>query len=292
SASPPRVALQRAPAGAWRLDEGCHPRARSLRRRTERASTVPTVGDVQRPEHRSRVDVSVRRSAAAGATAALAWAALEPLDRRVFRCDYSDVALLGNAVMPRRGWLPLGLALHALNGAAFGLGYELLRARTPYDPRRLAVGLALIEHVTLYPLGHFVDRFHPRRGEPGIPPLVANPRAFAQATVRHAAFRCLLAPPPPHPRRPPRPTLTSAPPPAGVGCLSLGGTVSASAGRGCADSATILRSGSPRDAGRRRPMRRTRRAAATGAEALARRTCRERRGCGVRRSPNPRTRVV
>ena len=34
----------------------------------------------------------------AGATAALVWAAQEPLDRQVFGCDYSDVALLGKAV--------------------------------------------------------------------------------------------------------------------------------------------------------------------------------------------------
>jgi hypothetical protein len=151
-----------------------------------------TVGDAQRSGHDAGIDMSARRSAAAGATGALVWAALEPLDRLVFRCDYSDVALLGKAVARGRGWLPAGLVLHALNGAAFGLGYELLRTRTPYEPRRLALGLALVEHVTLYPLGYMIDRFHPRRGEPGVPPLLANPRAFAQATVRHTLFGWLL----------------------------------------------------------------------------------------------------
>jgi hypothetical protein len=52
--------------------------------------------------------------------------------------------------------------------------------------------MALAEHVALYPLGYFVDRFHPARGEPGIPPLLTNARAFGQATVRHAIFGLLL----------------------------------------------------------------------------------------------------
>ena len=135
---------------------------------------------------------SARRAAGAGAVAALVWAALEPLDRRVFRCDYSDVAVLGKAVARGRGWLPAGLAMHAANGAVFGLAYDRVRRRTELPAERLAVGLALAEHVTLYPLGYFVDRYHPRRGEPGVPPLLTNPRAFAQATLRHALFGALL----------------------------------------------------------------------------------------------------
>jgi len=141
----------------------------------------------------ARVDTgSAGRAAAAGAVAALVWAALEPLDRRLFRCDYSDVALLGKAVARGRGWPAAGLAMHAANGAAFGLCYDRLRRRLDLPPRRLAVGLALAEHVTLYPLGYFVDRYHPRRGESGIPPLLTNPRAFAQATFRHAVFGAVL----------------------------------------------------------------------------------------------------
>jgi hypothetical protein len=58
--------------------------------------------------------------------------------------------------------------------------------------RRLALGMALAEHVALYPLAYFVDRYHPARGEEGIPPLLTNPRAFAQATARHALFGLLL----------------------------------------------------------------------------------------------------
>ncbi len=132
------------------------------------------------------------RAAAAGAVAATAWGALEPIDRRMFDCDYSDIALLGKAVTRKR-WRAAGFALHALNGAAFGLGFDAARRRLPWSTRRIALAAALAEHVALYPLSYFVDRYHPARGEAGVPPLLRNPRAFAQATLRHALFGLLLA---------------------------------------------------------------------------------------------------
>jgi hypothetical protein len=130
--------------------------------------------------------------AAAGAVAAAVWGLLEPLDQRAFRCDYSDVALLGKAVTRGRGWRAAGFALHTVNGAIFGLVFDACRRRLPVDSRRLALGMALAEHLALYPSAYFVDRHHPARGEKGIPPLLANPRAFAQATARHALFGVLL----------------------------------------------------------------------------------------------------
>lgn len=136
--------------------------------------------------------MSYTRSGAAGAAATTAWGLLEPLDQRLFRCDYSDVAILGKPVTRGPAWRPAGLALHACNGAAFGLAFEHLRRRTGFSKRPLALGLALAEHVALYPLGALVDRYHPARGEPGLPPLARNPRAFAQATVRHSLFGVLL----------------------------------------------------------------------------------------------------
>ena len=128
----------------------------------------------------------------AGAAAATAWGLLEPLDRRLFRYDYSDIALLGKAVTRGPRWRATGFALHAANGAVFGAMYDELRRRLPVNPRRLALALALAEHVALYPLGLLVDRYHPARGEPGIPPIGTSARAFAQATVRHAVFGALL----------------------------------------------------------------------------------------------------
>src|SRR5262249_49680092 len=126
-----------------------------------------------------------------GATAAVAWALQEPFDRRVFRCDYSDVAVLGKAVTRGPAWWPVGFAIHVANGAAFGLAFHHARRRL-VDPRKAAVAMALGEHLALYPLCYFIDRFHPARGEPGVPPLLTNPRAFAQATWRHALFGALL----------------------------------------------------------------------------------------------------
>ena len=132
------------------------------------------------------------RAAAAGAGAAALWALQEPVDRLLFGCDYSDVAILGKAVTRGRHWRPAGLGVHIANGALFGLAFHELRHRTRIEPRRLAVAMALGEHVALSPLTAVVDRFHPAGGTAGIPPLLTSGRAFAQATWRHALFGAAL----------------------------------------------------------------------------------------------------
>jgi ABC-type uncharacterized transport system permease subunit len=134
---------------------------------------------------------SRRRSALAGAGAALAWATVEPIDRRIFRCDYSDVAMLGKAVTRGPLWPVAGLLAHAVNGALFGLGFYEVRERTQADPVRLGVALALVENTALFPLAPFIDRFHPARGERDVA-VLATPRGFAQATFRHALFGAVL----------------------------------------------------------------------------------------------------
>jgi hypothetical protein len=60
------------------------------------------------------------------------------------------------------------------------------------DGRKLALVMALAEHAALHPLCYFVDRHHPARGEEGVSPLLKNPRAYAQATWRHALFGLVL----------------------------------------------------------------------------------------------------
>lgn len=109
------------------------------------------------------------RAAFAGAVAATVWGLQEPLDRRLFRCDYSDVRLVG------------GLHVHALNGALFGLAYAAVQRRTGIDQRRLAVALAVAEHTVLWPL---LGLFEPE--------VVRSPRAFAQGVYRHALFGYVL----------------------------------------------------------------------------------------------------
>ena len=120
------------------------------------------------------------------------WALQQPLDQRIFRCGYSDVAVLGKAVTPGPDWRSAGLAIHAFNGALFGLSYYEVGRVVPVGSRKLALSMALVEHVALYPLCYLIDRYHPARGEPGVPPLLTNPRAFAQATWRHALFGTIL----------------------------------------------------------------------------------------------------
>ena len=115
------------------------------------------------------------QSAAAGAFAALVWGLQEPLDQRLFGCDYSDVLFLG------RGRRSLGFAAHMANGALFGVAFDAMRRRVDVDQRRLALALALGEHVVSWPLISLVDRR-----------LVTSPRAFAQATYRHALFGLVL----------------------------------------------------------------------------------------------------
>jgi hypothetical protein len=115
------------------------------------------------------------RAAAAGAVAALVWGAQEPLDRRVFRSDYSDVALLG------RGNRTLGFVVHAANGALFGLAFDVIRERVDVDKQRLALALALAESTLSWPFIAIVDR-----------ELVRSLPAFAQATYRHALFGVIL----------------------------------------------------------------------------------------------------
>ena len=116
----------------------------------------------------------------------MAWALLEPLDQRLFRYGYSDVALLGTFVTRGPGWRLAGLAIHAGNGALFGLAYREAKRRFGAS----AVAMALAEHVALFPLSALVDRYHPARGRRSCRSL--TPRAFGQATVRHAVFGAVL----------------------------------------------------------------------------------------------------
>ena len=115
------------------------------------------------------------RAAAAGAVAATVWGLQEPLDQRVFGCDYSDVLLVG---LGRRS---LGFVVHAANGALFGLAFDAVRQRVDLDQRRLALVMAIAEHAVLWPSLGIVDR-----------KLVTSPRAYAQATYRHALFGLVL----------------------------------------------------------------------------------------------------
>ena len=69
------------------------------------------------------------RAAAAGAAAAGLWAAVEPGLRRFSRSPHSEPRLVGRMLAPERYWLPVGLGVHVLNGAVFGVVFDRLGGR-------------------------------------------------------------------------------------------------------------------------------------------------------------------
>ena len=130
------------------------------------------------------------RGAVAGAIATVVMTLEQPLDKRLFDSKYDDVEILGKLVTRGDDWRPIGFALHVQNGAIFGAAYVRLKPslRGPAVVRGLVVGL--VEHVMAWPLTVVFDRYHPARDK--LPKLAANPRAFGQATVRHAVFGIVL----------------------------------------------------------------------------------------------------
>lgn len=128
------------------------------------------------------------RGAAAGAVAAAAWAAGEPLLRRLARTPYSDVRLLGRLVTRGGAWPVAGVVLHVASGAAFGAGFERLGLRGA----RAGVVAAQVENAVLWPAMAVVDRVHPDRRDGIWPPLARNPRVAAQEVVGHALFGAVL----------------------------------------------------------------------------------------------------
>ena len=130
------------------------------------------------------------RAAVAGAVAAVVMTLEQPLDKRLFDSRYDDVEILGKLVTRGDHWRLIGFVLHVQNGAFFGVAYARLKPSLPGPPVLRGLRVALIEHVAAWPLTLVFDRYHPARKE--LPKLAANPRAFGQATIRHAVFGIVL----------------------------------------------------------------------------------------------------
>src|SRR5262245_5584270 len=130
------------------------------------------------------------RGAAAGAAAACAWAAAEPLVGRALRSrGFSDVRLLGRLVPGAgRHWRAAGVLVHAANGAAFGALFALAGGRGP----RAGLAWAMAEAVATWPGMALIDRVHPDRRSGGWPPLATSPRVMAQEAAMHALFGLVL----------------------------------------------------------------------------------------------------
>jgi hypothetical protein len=128
--------------------------------------------------------VRTLRAALAGAAAAGVWVAVEPAIRRVTGGRHSQVRLLGGVVAPRGRWREIGLGMHLVNGAAFGLAFDRLGLR---GAGRGAVA-AEAENALLWPLVGVIDRIHPDVRSGAWPPLARNRSEFAQEVLGHAVF--------------------------------------------------------------------------------------------------------
>ena len=128
------------------------------------------------------------KGAAAGALAAAAWAASEPVLQRVFRTPYSDVRLLGRFVTRGRTWPAAGVAVHVANGAVFGAVFE----RAGLRGVKAGVLAAQAENAALWPAMALVDRVHPDRRDGTWPPLARSPRVAVYELLAHALFGAVL----------------------------------------------------------------------------------------------------
>jgi hypothetical protein len=128
------------------------------------------------------------RGAVAGVAAAAAWAAGEPVLKRVFGTPYSDVRLLGRVATRIRVWPVAGLAIHLGNGAVFGAAFE----KAGFGGVRAGVAAAQLENLALWPAMAVVDRFHPDRRDGTWPRLLTNRRIAGQEVAGHALFGAVL----------------------------------------------------------------------------------------------------
>lgn len=127
------------------------------------------------------------RTALAGATAAAAWAAAEPLARPLHGTSYSDVRLLGRPASRRR-WRAVGTVAHLTGGVAGAVLFRRLGLRGPIA----GIALFQLENVVLWPLMAVVDRVHPDRRTGTWPPLLSNASVFAYEAAMHAVYGAVL----------------------------------------------------------------------------------------------------
>ena len=132
------------------------------------------------------------QAALSGAAAAAVWGLAEPLDQRLFRFPYSDLALLGKLVTRGPHWKAAGWVAHVVNGAVAGLVFWALYEWLGGNVFWFAIAFAMVEHLITYPFTMLTDRFHPARGAPELPPMSRSGKAFAQATFRHLIFGVVL----------------------------------------------------------------------------------------------------
>ena len=120
--------------------------------------------------------------------AATLWTAADPVLERTFRTPYADAKLLGPFITQGPLEPVANLVTHAADGFAFGYLFSRFGGRGVKN----GVAAALAENTLLWPTLAVFDRIHPKRRSGEWPPLVSNPRVFAQATTGHALFGVIL----------------------------------------------------------------------------------------------------
>ena len=133
------------------------------------------------------------RSLLAGVAGAVAYLAAQEIDRRIVNPRSNDLLLLGGMVTSKEAvWKPLGLVMHLLAGASFGLIFDRVvapRLRGPYWLR--GVQMAQFENATLWPLVLLMDRSHVAVKGGQLAPM-NQPVYFGQAVWRHLALGAVM----------------------------------------------------------------------------------------------------
>jgi hypothetical protein len=93
-------------------------------------------------------------------------------------------------VTRRDHWRSISWVLRGHNGAILGAAYPRIKPSLPGPAVLRGLLAGLIEHVATWPMTVLVDRYHPARTE--LPKPAVSPRAFGQATIRHAVFGIVL----------------------------------------------------------------------------------------------------
>jgi hypothetical protein len=129
----------------------------------------------------------------AGLGGGVAYLVAQEIDRRIVNPRSNDLVLLGGLVTEHAAvWRSLGLVLHLLASATFGLIFEMIVApRLPGPYWLRGVIMAQAENATLWPLVLFIDRFHVavKRGDLES---MSRPVYFWQAAWRHLALGAVL----------------------------------------------------------------------------------------------------
>ena len=133
------------------------------------------------------------RSLLAGVAGAVAYLAAQEVDRRLVNPRSNDLVLLGGMVTgDETAWRPLGLVLHLLAGASFGLLFDRVAAHRLPGPYWLrGILFAQIENTTLWPLVLLIDRTHVAVQRGQLAPL-NQPIYFVQGVWRHLALGAVM----------------------------------------------------------------------------------------------------